>query len=185
MWLSGLPSSSGMGLSLWPVPRHHGHPHRPAKQPTPLARAVTPGHGAGGAPPARGRVSRESRRAGRCGRRCDGVDRGGADAAAAARWRLRPTRRLRPHRAAPDAARVPKARPVSGGLGAGGGPVGLRRGCAFLAAFARGARYSPASPAPCAGALFEEDGGPVLGSVWPVASQDVALGCAASLVKAT
>lgn len=121
-------------------------PLRPAEQPTTLARAATPGHG-GGAPPARGRVSRESSRAGGCGRRADGVGRGGADAAAAARWRLRPARRLRPHCAAPDAAGVPEARPVSGGPGVGGGPVGLRQGGAFPAACARGARYSPASPA--------------------------------------
>lgn len=155
--------------------------HRPAEEHTTPARAVRPGHG-GGAPPARGRVSRESSRAGGRGRRGDGAGRGGADAAAAARGGLRPARRLRPHRAAQDAAGVPEARPVSGGAGVGGGPVGLRRDGAFLSACAQGARYSPASPAPSAGALFfrgrRRSG---FGLRVAVASRDVAVGSAASL----
>lgn len=98
------------------------------------------GGGPAAAPPPWGRraaaVSRErplrrSRAEPSAGGRSHGVGGGGADAAAAARGRLRPARGLRPQRAAQDPAGVPAAGAVSGGASGGRGG---RRGWAAAAA---------------------------------------------------
>lgn len=69
----------------------------------------------------RERPLRRSRAERSAGGRSHGVGGGGADAAAAARGRLRPARGLRPQRAAQDPAGVPAAGAVSGGASGGGG----------------------------------------------------------------